>query len=90
MADEGSGEAGRLEVIGREVVADEEASPNYRLRHVRHRRTGEETWEVLEADGGRSVVVGLASRAEALRIVRGWESLARAIEGGLPGHRPVH
>jgi hypothetical protein len=73
-------------MIGREVLFEEEASANYRLRHVRWRRTGEECWEVLEASTGMTVVGGLSDREEALRIVKGWERLSQNQEGGLPGH----
>ena len=36
---------------------------------------------------GLVVVCGLASREEALRVIRGWERLSLRIEGGLAGHR---
>lgn len=74
------------DVTGREILHEEQASPNYRLRQVRRRRTGEESWEVLEASSGLTVVAGLADREEGLRIVRGWERLSQVQEGGLPGH----
>ncbi|MGH7822713.1 MAG: hypothetical protein ACREQ9_23390 [Candidatus Binatia bacterium] len=77
-------------MIGREVLFEEEASANYRLREVRQRRTGERTWEVLEAASGLTVVGGLADRHEALRIVRAWERLSQKIDGGLAGHVLVH
>ena len=77
-------------MIGREVLFEEEASANYRLREVRQRRTGERSWEVLEAASGLTVVGGLADRQEALRIIRGWERLSQKREGGLPGHVLVH
>ena len=77
-------------MIGREVLFEEEASPNYRLREVRQRRTGERSWEVLEAASGLTVVGGLADRQEALRIIRGWERLSQKREGGLSGHVLVH
>lgn len=73
-------------MIGREILVEEEASPNYRLRQVRRRRTGEVSWEVLDGASGHTVVGGLATRDEALRIVRGWERLSQKIEGGLEGH----
>jgi hypothetical protein len=73
-------------MIGREILNEEEASPNYRLRQVRRRRTGEVSWEVIETASGNAVATGLADRDEALRIVRGWERLSERIEGGLPGH----
>jgi len=57
---------------------------------VRQRRTGVVTWEVVEAESGRAVVVGLASRDEALRVIRGWERLNLRLPGGLEGHRLVH
>jgi hypothetical protein len=77
-------------MIGRKVLSDEEASPNYRLRQVQRRRTGEVSWEVIEAASGKAVATGLTDRDEALRIVRGWERLSQRIEGGLPGHVVVH
>ena len=73
-------------MIGRDVVFEEVASANYRLREVRHRRTGEVTWEILDASSGLTVVGGLADRQEALRVVRGWERLSLRLEGGLAGH----
>ncbi len=80
----------RSSVIGREILFEEEASPNYRLREVRRRRTGEVSWEVVEAASQLAVVTGLVSREEALRVVRGWERLSQKIEGGLAGHVLVH
>ena len=77
-------------MIGREILQDEEASPNYRLRQVQRRRTGEVTWEVVESASGATVATGLADRDEALRVVRGWERLSQRLEGGLPGHLLVH
>ncbi len=77
-------------MIGREILFEEEASPNYRLRQVRRRRTGEVNWEVVEAASQLAVVTGLLSREEALRVVRGWERLSQKIEGGLAGHVLVH
>lgn len=77
-------------MIGRETLFEEEASPNYRLREVQRRRTGEVTWEVVEATSGLAVATGLATREEALRIVRGWERLSQKLEGGLEGHVLVH
>ena len=79
-----------LSMIGREVLQEEEASPNYRLREVHHRRTGDVRWEVVDASSGTAVATGLCSREEALRIVRGWERLSQRIEGGLAGHVLVH
>jgi len=76
--------------IGREVLVDEEASPNYRLQQVRWRRTGDVRWEVVDANSGLAVATGLADRAEALRVVRGWERLSQKLEGGLAGHVLVH
>jgi hypothetical protein len=73
-------------MIGREVLFEEEASPNYRLREVQRRRTGEVSWEVVETASGLPVATGLPDREEALRIVRGWERLSQMIEGGLEGH----
>jgi len=77
-------------MIGREILLVEDASPNYRLRQVRQRRTGEVLWEVLEMATDVAVATGLASREEALRIVRGWERLSQRLEGGLAGHVLVH
>ena len=77
-------------MIGREILSEEEVSPNYRLRQVQRRRTGEVSWEVIEADSGNPVATGLGDREEALRIVRGWERLSQRIDGGLPGHVLVH
>ncbi len=77
-------------MIGREILFEEQASPNYRLRQVQRRRTGEVTWEVFEATAEVAVATGLASREEALRVVRGWERLSQRIEGGLAGHVLVH
>lgn len=73
-------------MIGREILCEEQASPNYRLRQVRRRRTQETSWEVVEADSGTAVATGLMDREEALRLVRGWERLSQRLEGGLPGH----
>jgi hypothetical protein len=73
-------------MIGREILFEEQASANYRLRHVRWRRTGEESWEVIDAGSGAMVVGGLADRAEALRVVKAWERLSLREDGGLPGH----
>jgi hypothetical protein len=73
-------------MIGREVLFEEVASANYRLRQVRQRRTGQITWEVLDANSELTVVGGLADREEALRVVRGWERLSARLEGGLAGH----
>ncbi|MBI2962308.1 MAG: hypothetical protein HYY35_01010 [Deltaproteobacteria bacterium] len=77
-------------MIGREILFDEEASPNYRLREVKRRRTAETSWEVVEAASETTVVGGLADREEALRIVRAWERLSQRLEGGLAGHVLVH
>jgi len=77
-------------MIGREILFDEGASPNYRMREVQQRRTGEVTWEVVDAATGLAVATGLANRDEALRIVRGWERLSQKLEGGLDGHVLVH
>lgn len=77
-------------MIGREVLFEEDASPNYRLREVQRRRTGEVTWEVVDAASGLPVATGLLNREEALRIVRGWERLSQKLEGGLEGHVLVH
>ena len=77
-------------MIGREILFEEDASPNYRMRQVQQRRTGEVTWEVVDAATSHAVATGLASRDEALRIVRGWERLSQKLEGGLEGHVLVH
>ena len=77
-------------MIGRDVLFEEQASPNYRLRQVQQRRTGEVTWEVFEATAELAVATGLATREEALRVVRGWERLNQRMEGGLAGHVLVH
>ena len=77
-------------MIGREILSREEASANYLLSRVRHRRTGEVAWEVVDRASGVAVATGIGSREEALRIVRGWERLSQTIEGGLPDHVLVH
>ncbi len=77
-------------MIGREILSEEEASPNYRMREVRRRRTGEVSWEVIEKASTAPVATGLPNRDEALRIIRGWERLSQKIEGGLEGHVLVH
>ena len=77
-------------MIGREVLFEEEASANYRLREVRHRRTGHVSWEVAEAGTGMTVAGGFVDRQEALRVVRAWERLSQRLEGGLAGHVLVH
>lgn len=77
-------------MIGREVLFEEEASPNYRLRQVRHRRTELVTWEAIEASSGMTVAGGFADRQEALRVIRAWERLSQRLEGGLAGHVLVH
>jgi len=77
-------------MIGRNILHEEEVSPNYRLRQVERRRTGEVSWEVLEASTGLTVAGGLLDREEALRMVRGWERLNQRREGGLAGHILVH
>jgi hypothetical protein len=77
-------------MIGREILFEEDASPNYRMREVQQRRTGDISWEVVDAATGVAVATGLANRDEALRIVRGWERLSQKIEGGLEGHVLVH
>jgi len=77
-------------MIGRHILHEEEASPNYRLRQVERRRTGEVSWEVLEAGTGLTIASGLSDRQEAMRIVRGWERLSQNKEGGLAGHILVH
>jgi hypothetical protein len=78
------------DLIGRDVLVEEQASANYRLRQVRRRRTNEVSWEVIDASSGSAVATGLFSREEALRIVRGWERLSQKLEGGLAGHVLVH
>jgi len=77
-------------MIGRKILQEQQASANYNLRQVERRRTGEISWEVVEASSGTAVVTGLASRDEALRTIRGWEHLSQKLEGGLPGHVLVH
>ncbi|MFQ5665235.1 MAG: hypothetical protein ACE5I7_02270 [Candidatus Binatia bacterium] len=77
-------------MVGREILREEEASPNYCLRKVRRRRTGEISWEVVGVSSGAAVATGLANREEALRIVRGWERLSQVLDGGLEGHILVH
>ena len=77
-------------MIGREILVEEDASPNYRMREVQQRRTKEVTWEVIDGASGLAVATGLANREEALRIVRGWERLSQKLEGGLEGHVLVH
>jgi len=76
--------------IGREILSDEQASANYRMRQVRTRATAAESWEVVDAASAATVATGLASRDEAIRIVRAWEQLNQRIEGGLPGHVVPH
>lgn len=77
-------------MIGRDVLFEEDASANYRLREVQLRRTSEVSWEVVDAASGVAVATGIASRDEAIRIVRGWEQLSQKLEGGLPGHLLVN
>ena len=79
-----------ITMIGREILFEEQASANYRLCQVRRRRTGEESWEVVDANSGVAVATGIADREEALRVVRGWERLSQKLEGGLAGHVLVH
>ncbi len=85
----GAGSSGEA-VIGRQVLCEEAASANYRMREVRWRRTDTVTWEVLDAASGTPVVTGLPNRDEALRIVRAWERLSAKLEGGLPDHLLLH
>lgn len=68
----------------------ERASANYFLRQVRRRRTGEVSWEVIDASSGVTVAAGFESRDEALRVVRSWERLSQHLEDGLEGHILVH
>ncbi len=77
-------------LIGREILTEEQASPNYRMREVRLRRTGEVLWEVIDGNSGVVVVTGLAQREEALRVVRAWERLSQRLPGGLEGHVVTH
>jgi hypothetical protein len=77
-------------MIGRTVLAAERASANYFLRQVRRRRTGEVTWEVIDAGSGVTVAAGFESRDEAVRVVRAWERLSQELEDGLEGHVRVH
>ena len=79
-----------MSMIGREILCEEQASANYRLQEIRKRRTGEVTWEVVDAGSGVIAASGLPSRDEALRIVRGWERLNLKLEGGLSGHVLPH
>ncbi|GIW45339.1 MAG: hypothetical protein KatS3mg077_2621 [Candidatus Binatia bacterium] len=76
--------------VGREILREEQASPNYRMRLIRWRRTAEEWWEVVDAHTQVVVASGLDQREEALRIVRGWERLSQKIPGGLEGHIVPH
>ena len=76
--------------IGREILSDEQASANYRLRHVRTRSTGIESWEVVDTASAATVATGLSTRDEAIRVVRAWEQLNQRLEGGLPGHVLPH
>jgi hypothetical protein len=78
------------DMIGRDVLWAGRASANYFLRHVRRRRTGEQSWEVIDASSGVTVAAGFESRDEALRVVRGWERLSQELEDGLEGHVLVH
>jgi len=77
-------------MIGRDILFEEEASANYRLREVQRRRTGEVSWEVVDANSGVAVATGIVNREEALRVVHGWERLSQELEGGLAGHVLVH
>jgi hypothetical protein len=77
-------------MIGRTVMMAERASANYFLRQVRRRRTGEVSWEIVDAGSGVTVAAGFDSRDEALRVVRGWERLSQELEDGLEGHIVVH
>jgi hypothetical protein len=77
-------------MIGRDILFEEEASANYRLREVKHRRTAAVSWEVVDANSGVAVATGIGSRDEALRVVRGWERLSQKLEGGMDGHVLVH
>lgn len=76
--------------IGREVLAEEQASPNYRFRQVRWRRTGEVRWEVLDASSDQIVLSDLADRDEALRVVKGLERVGQRLDRALPGHVSIH
>jgi len=55
-------------------------SPRRRTTASGFRRTGEVSWEVVDANNGLAVATGLASREEALRFVRGWDEVAREYE----------
>ena len=79
-----------MDIIGRQILHDEEASPNYRMQQVQQRRTGALSWEVVDASTRVAVATGLSSRDEALRVVRGWERLSQKLEGGLAGHVLLH
>ena len=71
--------------IGRITVCAERASANYWLRCVRSRRTGEQSWEIIDGNGA-AVATGLMDRDEALRQVKAWERLGLRIDGGIDGH----
>ena len=77
-------------MIGRTVMMAERASANYFLRQVRRLRTGEVTWEIVDATSGVTVAAGFDSREEALRVVRGWEHLGQDVESGLENRILVH
>ena len=77
-------------LIGREILLEEQASPNYRYRQVRWRRTGEVRWEVLDGSSNHPVLTDLADRDEALRVVRGLERVGQQLEQAFPGHVLIH
>lgn len=77
-------------MVGREILQDEEASPNYRLQEVRARHSNRVSWDIVAHASGKRVASGLTSRDEALRLIRGWERLSQKLEGGLPDHVLVH
>lgn len=79
-----------MDDIGRVVLSELQASANYVMREVRRRRTGEVTWEIVDANTGVAVATGLVDRDEAVRVVRGWERLSQKLDGGLEGHQLVH
>jgi hypothetical protein len=78
------------EWIGREILSEERASPNYAMREVRWRRSGDVHWEVVDVNSGVVVVSGFVQREEALRAVRAWERLNTRLPGGLSGHVTTH
>ncbi len=64
-------------MIGREILTEEPLSSNYSIRSVRRRRTGQVTWEVIDAQTGRVIAAELLDAEEARRIVYGFEGMER-------------